>query len=97
MLGTHWVGLHHGISHFSLAKQTVSEGATVASISTTAHSSDVCHLFDALTLAGCIPPSFSSAPLAKYAQPIIHQGKAVQVDATSLIAYQSQAPPSLIL
>ena len=64
---------------------------------TTAHSSDVCHLFDALTLAGCIPPSYSSAPLAKHIKAVSHQGKVVQVDAPFLIAYQSQAPPSLIL
>jgi hypothetical protein len=64
---------------------------------TAAHGSDVCHLFDALTLAGCIPPSFSSAPLANLNQSISHQGKAEQVNAPSLIAYQSQAPPSLIL
>ncbi|WP_217425448.1 hypothetical protein [Polynucleobacter tropicus] len=97
MLGTRWVGLNHGVSHLGFAKQTVCESAAVASISTASHSSDVCHLFDALTLAGCIPPSFSSAPLANHNQSISHQGKAEQVDAPSLIAYQSQAPPSLII
>ncbi|WP_353433303.1 hypothetical protein [Polynucleobacter sp. MWH-UH23A] len=97
MLGTHWVGLSHGISHLSFAKQTVSESPTAASISTNTHSSDVCHLFDVLTLAGCIPPSFSSAPLANYIQSIGHQENAAQVDAPLLTAYQSQAPPALIL
>ncbi len=97
MLGTHWVGLNHDVSHLGLAKQTVCDSAVVASMPTTAHSSDVCHLYDALMLVGCIPPSFSSAPLANHNQSIGHQSKAAQVDAPSLIAYQSQAPPSLIL
>ena len=97
MLGTHWVGLNHGVSHLGLAKQTACESSALASMPTSAHSSDVCHLFDALTLAGCIPPSFSSEPLANHNQSIGHQGKAEQVDAPSLIAYQSQAPPYLIL
>ena len=97
MLGTHWVGLNHGISHLGFTKQTVCESATVASMPTAAHGSDICHLFDALTLAGCIPPSFSSAPIANLNQSISHQEKAPQVDAPSLIAYQSQAPPSPIL
>jgi hypothetical protein len=97
LLGMHWVGLNHGVSHLGLTKQTVCESAAVASMPTTAHGSDLCHLFDALTLAGCIPPSFSSAPLANHNQSIGHQSKAAQVDAPSLIAYQSQAPPSLIL
>ena len=97
MLGTHWVGLNHGISHLGLTKQSVCESATVASTPINAHNSDICHLFDALTLAGCIPPSFTSAPLANHNQSISHQGKAVQVDAPALIAYQSQAPPSFTL
>ena len=97
MLGTHWVGLSHGISHLSYAKQTACENPTAVSISTDAHNSSVCHLFDALTLASCIPPSLSSAPIAKDTQSIIHQGKVAQIGTPSLIAYQSQAPPSLIL
>ncbi|QWD61708.1 hypothetical protein [Polynucleobacter sp. MWH-UH25E] len=96
ILGTHWVGLNHSVSHVGLSKQTVCESTTAASIATTAHNSDVCHLFDALTLAGCIPPSYFAAPLAKHIQAISHQGNAVQVDAPTLIAYQSQAPPSFI-
>jgi hypothetical protein len=97
MLGTHWVGLNHGVSHLGLAKQTVCDSGTVKSIPIAAHSSDICHLFDALTLAGCIPPSFSSALLINHNQSISHQGKPAQVDAPPLIGYQSQAPPSLIL
>ena len=97
LLGMHWVGLNHGVSHLGLVKQTVCESAAVASMPTTAHSSDVCHLYDALMLAGCIPPSFSSAPLASHNQSSGLQSKAAQVDAPSLIAYQSQAPPSFIL
>jgi hypothetical protein len=97
MLGTHWAGLNHSVSHLGFAKQTVCESTAVASMSTASHGSDVCHLFDALTLAGCIPPSYSSAPLAKHIQAVSHQGKVVQVDSPSLIAYQSQAPPSPII
>ena len=97
ILGTHWMGLNHGVSHLGFTKQTVCDSAAVASMPTAAHGSDVCYLFDALTLAGCIPPSFSSVPLANHNQFISHQGEAAELDAPSLIAYQSQAPPSRIL
>ena len=97
MLGTHWVGLNHGVSHLGLTKQTVCESSAMVSMPTTAHGSDVCHLYDALTLAGCIPPSHSPASLAKHIQVASSQGEVAQVEAPSLIAYQSQAPPSFIL
>ena len=95
--GTHSVGLNHSIYHLGIAKQSVCDNAAVASMPTAAHSSDICHLFDALTLAGFIPPSFSSAPLSNQIQFIGTRDEVAQVDVYSLNAYQSQAPPTFIL
>ncbi|QWD64994.1 hypothetical protein [Polynucleobacter sp. MWH-UH2A] len=97
MLGTHWVGLSHNVSHLGFAKQTICDSAEVECKPAVQHSSEACHLFDALTLAGCIPPSLHLGSLASNIQLVIFQWSATQIDAPSLVAYQSQAPPSFIL
>jgi hypothetical protein len=99
ILGTHWVGFSHNVSHLGLAKQTqtICESADLACKPSATHSSEACHLFDALTLAGCIPPSLHFAPLASNIQLVIFQWSAAQIDTPSLIAYQSQGPPTFIL
>jgi hypothetical protein len=97
LLGTHWIGYSHSISHAQLQSHTEVDSTAGAKHSSLSHSSDVCHLFDALTLAGFaiskplantafsfiafVPPSSDTAFLAQSA--IEH--------------YQSRAPPTLLL
>ena len=95
IVGTHWVGLNHGINHLGFTKQSICKASTLDCALSAAHSSDVCHLIDALTLAGCIPPSHKLISTVNHHFSNIVQGDAQQVNAPSLIAYQSQAPPPL--
>jgi hypothetical protein len=97
LLGTHWVGFAHGISHAGLHSQNIEQCSAANSSAEIAHSSDACHLYDALTLAGFIASdtatqshiassttSFKASSNSPAAQ--IHIG-----------LYQSRAPPTFIL
>jgi hypothetical protein len=97
LLGTHWVGFSHGISHAQV--QSHAEIDTTQSDKQTSlnHSSDICHLFDALTLAGFAV----SKPLADVAYSFLVF--VASSSGTSILAqisnehYQSRAPPNLHL
>ncbi|WP_128113568.1 hypothetical protein [Polynucleobacter necessarius] len=97
LIGTHWIGFSHSISHAQPQGQANISLNTESALPSLNHSSDVCHLFDALTLAGFIAvdsvaggvhnafthqPSFSNASFIAQA---------------SIKSYQSRAPPSLLL
>uniref|UniRef100_B1XUN3 Uncharacterized protein n=1 Tax=Polynucleobacter necessarius subsp. necessarius (strain STIR1) TaxID=452638 RepID=B1XUN3_POLNS len=56
LVGTHWMGFPHSISHAHLQSQAESNSVLIDTPPSLNHSSDVCHLFDALTLAGFITP-----------------------------------------
>jgi hypothetical protein len=97
MLGTHWVGLAHNISHLGVIKQTACTSVDVAGVPSASHSSEACHLFDALSLAGYVPPSYTTSLLLNSNQPTTIQFEVARKDSPSLIVYQSQAPPFFIL
>jgi len=97
MLGTHWIGFAHSISHASAQQQSLSQASASEIASTFNHSSDACHLFDGLTLAGFIPGNFS-AVLATIVSSIAPANLRLPIIAqATLAAYQSRAPPSFIL
>jgi hypothetical protein len=96
LLGTRWIGLSHSISHANFQSQTEVSSITVDAAPSQNHNSDVCHLFDALTLAGFIA--------ADIVTPAIHVNQPNQSGEVnnSYIArafiehYQSRAPPALL-
>jgi hypothetical protein len=97
LLGTHWNGLSHSISHGTSQSQALESKATSQMDKSFGHSSDVCHLFDALSLAGFIPNSATDLPSAltdSLTASLIVDSFTPKLDATS---YQSRAPPTFIL
>ena len=96
LLGTHWIGFAHSISHSGLQHQNVELSCTDQA-PTLGHSFASCHLLDALTLAGFVA-STPNLFLANY----FHHGVQLAFN-DSLPAriqvglYQSRAPPSFIL
>ena len=97
MMGTHWIGFAHRISHASVAQQNVSQTLATESTPTYSHSSDVCHLFDALTLAGFLPGTFTATFTAQTINSLLISSPVFLLAQAALSAYQSRAPPSLIL
>ncbi len=97
LLGTHWVGYAHSISHAAKDYQTRSLSNAQETDVTFSHSSDVCHLFDALSLAGFVPEALSEG-LTKSAA-ILHLASHQQFHfiQTSALAYHSRAPPTPLL
>jgi hypothetical protein len=97
LLGTHWVGLSHSVSHGISQSQTVESKATSQVDKSFGHSSDICHLFDSLSLAGFIPHSATTL-LSQFSKPLItpvvvHSfAPKLEID-----LYQSRAPPTFIL
>jgi hypothetical protein len=97
LLGTHAIGFAHSISHAHLQSQADIVSITSDSLPSLSHSSDACHLFDALTLAGFI----SADPIAVVA----YGGFAQQLSLAALSSpaqatfehYQSRAPPTFYL
>ena len=97
LLGTHWVGFAHGISHAGLSAQSIDQCSASDSSAGVTHSSDSCHLYDALTLAGFVPVGNSAiARLPVYSSAIIPSVEVALVESTSA-PYQSRAPPTFIL
>ena len=97
LLGIHWVGLSHSISHAGATKQVSCNTNNEVCTQTASHASELCHLFDALTLASCIAPSAYLSPFTSHAQAITPHIVIAQVDIRFPIGYQSQAPPPFIL
>ena len=97
LLGTHWVGFSHSISHAGLHSQSVEQCSADDSVGGVTHSSDACHLFDALTLAGFVP--VADTDVVRHPDPI--SAMVTSVDSilaeSSATAYQSRAPPTFIL
>ena len=97
LLGIHWIGFSHSISHAGLHSQSIEKCSAADIAPSITHSSDACHLFDALTLAGFTPASvagFFSLPTDTFA--LIHAVDLVLIESATA-AYQSQAPPTFIL
>ena len=97
LLGTHWIGLSHSISHGVSQSQGLENKEVSQADKSFNHSSDVCHLFDALSLAGFIPNSTNDL-LASFAVSIADlvptQSFAAKLEVAS---YQTRAPPTFIL
>ena len=97
LLGTRWIGLSHSISHAHFQSQTETSASAVEAGPSLNHSSDVCHLFDALTLAGFI--SSDSTIVITYGSGNNQSNRFDRgLIAQALIErYQSRAPPTLLL
>jgi len=97
LLGTHWLGFAHGISHAGLSAQSIEQCSAADSSAGITHSSDACHLYDALTLAGFVPVGDSNTVhLPVYFSSLISSAELVLIESASA-SYQSRAPPSFIL
>ena len=97
LLGTHWIGLSHSISHGVSQSQGLDNKEVSQADKNFSHSSDVCHLFDALSLAGFIPNSANDVIgsfAVSVADGVIAQSFVAKIEAAS---YQSRAPPTFIL
>ncbi len=96
LLGTHWIGLSHSILHANFQSQIEVSSIAVDATPTQNHNSDVCHLFDALTLAGFVATDTVTPAVRDN-----HTNHSVGFD-TYFIAqafiehYQSRAPPTLL-
>ena len=96
LLGTHWIGFAHSISHSGLHSQSIDKCTATDSAGIT-HSSDTCHLYDALTLAGFVPANGADVvSLPVFSSAIIHAVDLAQFEPASG-PYQSRAPPAFIL
>ena len=97
LLGTHWIGFAHSVSHAGLHSQSIEKYTPSESIPSLTHSSDVCHLFDALTLASFVPSDDSNVfTSTQYALDAAQFQDSILTE-SKLAAYQSRAPPTFIL
>ena len=100
LIGTHWLGFVHSISHSGLeiSSQTLGTGSqSCDENSAITHSSASCHLFDALTLASFVSTdSLVLIEMSAYAETSLSSAKTVDYQTTES-PYQSQAPPRFIL
>jgi hypothetical protein len=97
MMGTHWIGFAHSISHASIQQQSISPSSADEFAPTSVHSSDICHLLDALTLAGFIPEAFIGVLLSQTTSFVLASPLEFHFAQAALSAYQSRAPPTDIL
>ena len=97
LLGTHWIGLSHNISHGFSQSQALESKATSQVDKSFSHRSDVCHLFDALSLAGFIPNSLGNHPLFLSSPLITSVIVNLFAPKLEIASYQSRAPPTFIL
>jgi hypothetical protein len=97
LLGTRWIGLSHSISHANMQSQSEASTTAVHTSPSLSHSADVCHLFDAITLAGFLasdtisPGTFGSHDNQPDGSVNTFIAQAVTEH------YQSRAPPTLLL
>lgn len=96
LLGTHWIGFAHGITHSGIHHQSI-EQSCVDQVPTLGHGAASCHLLDALTLASFV----ASEPNHFLVNIFVHEVQlASNTPSPARIhagLYQSRAPPSLIL
>jgi hypothetical protein len=97
LLGTHWLGFAHSISHSGLSAQSIDQCSAADSGSGITHSSDACHLYDALTLAGFVPVGVAYVlHLPTSFSTLIPSVDLVLIESATA-SYQSRAPPTFIL
>ena len=97
LIGTHWLGFAHSISHAGLSAQSIDQCTATDSVAGITHSSDACHLYDALTLAGFAPASDSDVVQSPaYISTVISSVDLILLESAAA-SYQSRAPPTFIL
>jgi hypothetical protein len=97
LIGTHWLGFAHSISHAGLSAQSIDQCSATDSVAGITHSSDACHLYDALTLAGFVPVGVSNAAVLPIYFSILISSVDLILIESSTASYQSRAPPTFIL
>ena len=95
--GTQWVGLSHSISHAKSQTQEQAKTSQVECQQSIKHSADVCHLFDAVSLAGFIPSLLIDSMVFHNPTAEIGHKPYLFINLTTLEHYQSRAPPSRLL
>jgi hypothetical protein len=97
LLGTHAIGFSHSISHAHPQSQTDLASISSESLPSLSHSSDACHLFDALTLAGFIAVDpVAVVTYGGFAQ-LFNVAKVTSLAQATFEHYQSRAPPTFHL
>ncbi|QWD75050.1 hypothetical protein FD961_04385 [Polynucleobacter sp. TSB-Sco08W16] len=97
MVGTNWFGFAHSISHGIVQQQTIDQASASDHAPTFSHSSDACHLFDALTLAGFIPNAYQHTSAAQPASLNLTTALDLAFSQAAVFGYHSRAPPTFIL
>ena len=97
LLGTHWVGLSHGISHAGFQNQVSTVNASPITSKSFSHSSEVCHLFDALSLAGFVPNSYADAEATLISILGLQSSNNPSLRSFASSSYHSRAPPTFVL
>jgi hypothetical protein len=97
LLGTHWIGYSHTISHAQLQSNTEVDPTPGDKHTSLNHSSDVCHLFDALTLAGFAVSKSLTHVAYSFLAFVSNSADATLLAQTTIEHYQSRAPPTLLL
>jgi len=97
LLGTRWIGLSHSISHANLQSKIEACSIAVDAAPSQNHNSDVCHLFDALTLAGFVASNDAAPITHDYHAGVSSRYENLFVAQTLIGHYQSRAPPPFFL
>ncbi|WP_216186962.1 hypothetical protein [Polynucleobacter sp. MWH-HuK1] len=96
LLGTRWIGLSHSISHANFQSQTEVSSITVDATPSQNHNSDICHLFDALTLAGFVVAEIVTAAIHVNQPNQSGEVNNSHIAQAFIEHYQSRAPPTLL-
>ncbi|OWS69434.1 hypothetical protein [Polynucleobacter campilacus] len=97
LVGTHWLGFAHSISHAGLSAQSISQCSATDSGTGITHGSDACHLYDALTLAGFVSVGVSDAVHLHTSFSTLISSVDLLLLESATASYQSRAPPAFIL
>jgi hypothetical protein len=97
MMGTHWIGFAHSVSHASFQQHGISQSSAVESTPSYTHNSDVCHLFDALTLASFMSGEANGSSTLDAASFIPDLSPVFSTAQADPSVYQSRAPPAFLL
>jgi hypothetical protein len=97
LVGTQSIGFAHGVLHANFEKQTEGNPTAIEIDSSYSHGADVCHLFDALSLAGFIPIDSNSDTSIQHIS--FNPGKIAYTFLEQNLAslFQSRAPPYSLL
>ncbi|WP_143143861.1 hypothetical protein [Polynucleobacter sp. MWH-Adler-W8] len=97
LLGTHWIGLSHSISHAGFQNQVFEANTSNNIDKSFKHSSDTCHLFDALSLAGFVQSNHIEAAVILISASNLQNSSNPSLRSLAGNSYHSRAPPTFIL